>query len=48
MTGWVEVQKDKAADQLSIWVAKQQASLLDMLRDSFQQWLRQSLGLAKK
>ena len=48
LTGWVQVQKNKAADQVGNWVAKQQASLLDILRSSFQQWIRQSLGLAKK
>ncbi len=48
LTAWVQVQKKKAADQLDTWVAKQQASLMGILRNSFQQWLRQSLGLAKK
>lgn len=48
LTGWVQVQKNKAADQVGNWVAKQQASLLDILRSSFQKWIRQSLGLAKK
>ncbi len=47
-SGWMQVQKAKAADQLGNWVAEQQASLLDILRSSFQQWLRQSLGLAKQ
>jgi len=45
---WVQAQKARAADQLGSWVAKQQESLLDMLRASFQQWLRKSLGLAKQ
>lgn len=48
LSGWVQVQKAKAADQLGNWVAEQQASLLDILRSSFQQWLRKSLGLAKQ
>jgi hypothetical protein len=48
LSAWVQVQKNKAADQLDTWVAKQQASLMDTLRSSFQQWIRQSLGLAKK
>jgi hypothetical protein len=48
LSGWAQVQKAKAADQLGNWVAEQQASLLDILRSSFQQWLRQSLGLAKQ
>jgi len=48
VSGWVQVQKTKAADQLDNWVVKQQASLLDKLRSSFQQWIRQSLGLAKQ
>ncbi len=48
LTAWAQAQKVKAADQVGNWVARQQASLLDMLRDSFQQWLRQSLGLAKQ
>jgi hypothetical protein len=46
--GWMQVQKAKAADKLGNWVAEQQASLLDVLRSSFQQWIRQSLGLAKQ
>jgi hypothetical protein len=48
LSGWFQVQKTKAADQLGNWVAEQQASLIDILRSSFQQWLRQSLGLAKQ
>jgi len=48
LSGWAQVQKAKAADQLGNWVAEQQASLLDIMRSSFQQWLRQSLGLAKQ
>ena len=45
---WVQAQKSKAADKLGLWVEKQQASLMSMLKESFQQWLRQSLGLAKQ
>jgi hypothetical protein len=48
LSGWAQLQKAKAADQLGNWVAEQQASLIDILRSSFQQWLRQSLGLAKQ
>jgi hypothetical protein len=47
-TGWLQVQKAKAADQVGNWVAEQQHSLMDVLRSSFQQWLRKSLGLAKQ
>jgi hypothetical protein len=45
---WLQAQKNNAAEKLGSWVAEQQASLLDILRTSFQQWLRQSLGLAKQ
>ena len=45
---WVQAQKSKAADKLGIWVEEQQASLMNILKDSLQQWLRQSLGLAKQ
>lgn len=45
---WVQAQKAKAADKVGLWVEEQQASLMDMLRASFQQWLRKSLGLAKQ
>ena len=45
---WLQAQKNNAAEKLGSWVAEKQASLLDILRTSFQQWLRQSLGLAKQ
>ncbi len=45
---WFQAQKAKAADKVGVWVEEQQASLLDTLRASFQQWLRKSLGLAKQ
>ncbi len=45
-SSWVQAQKMRAADQVGSWVTKQQTSLLDILRNSFQQWLRKSLGLA--
>ena len=45
---WLQAQKNNAAEKLGGWVAEKQASLLDILRTSFQQWLRQSLGLAKQ
>ena len=44
---WLQAQKAKAADSVGEWVVEQQASLLDSLRGSFEQWLRKSLGLAK-
>ncbi len=47
-SSWFQAQKAKAADKVGVWVEEQQASLLDTLRASFQQWLRKSLGLAKQ
>ena len=47
-TSWFQAQKAKAADKVGLWVEEKQASLLDILRVSFQQWLRKSLGLAKQ
>ncbi len=46
MQNWLQAQKAKAAASVGDWVVKQQASLLDSLRSSFEQWLRKSLGLA--
>jgi len=46
-TAWAQAQKAKAADKVSAWVEEQQKSLLSLLKDSFSQWLRRSLGLAK-
>ncbi len=43
----LQAQKARAAASVGEWVAEQQASLLDSLRSSFQQWLQKSLGLAK-
>ncbi len=47
LQNWLQAQKAKAAVSVGDWVAEQQASLLDSLRSSFEQWLRKSLGLAK-
>ena len=46
-SSWAGAQKAKAADKVGMWVEEQQKSLMDMLRDSFNQWLRKNLGLAK-
>jgi hypothetical protein len=43
---WMQAQKAKTAAKVSGWVADQQASLLDTLRITFEDWLRKSLGLA--
>ncbi len=43
----LQAQKARAAASVGEWVAEQQASLLDSLRSSFQQWLQKSLGLTK-
>lgn len=42
-----QAQKAKAADKVTAWVEEQQRSLMDTIKDSFNQWLRKSLGLAK-
>ena len=47
LQNWLQAQKAKAADSVGEWVVEQQASLLDSLRISFEQWMRKSLGLAK-
>lgn len=47
LTAFMQAQKAKAADQVSAWVEEQQQSLMDSLKDSFNQWLRKRLGLAK-
>jgi len=47
LQNWMQAQKAKAAANVGEWVVEQQASLLDSLRGSFEQWLRKSLGLAK-
>ena len=47
LTAFVQAQKAKAADKVSAWVEEQQQSLMDTLKDSFNQWFRKSLGLAK-
>jgi len=44
---WAQAQKARAADKVGAWMEEQQKSLLDTLRESFSQWLRRSLGLAK-
>jgi len=46
-TGFFQAQKAKAAEQVSAWVEKNQKSLLDSLKGAFNQWLRETLGLAK-
>lgn len=47
LQNWLQAQKARAAASVGEWVTEQQASLLDSLRNSFQQWLQKSLGLAK-
>ena len=47
LQNWLKAQKANAAESVGEWVAGQQASLLDSLRSSFEQWLWKSLGLAK-
>jgi hypothetical protein len=47
MTAFLQAQKANAADKLGAWVEEQQQSLMETLKDSFNQWLRKSLGLAK-
>ena len=44
---FVQAQKAKAAEKVGAWVDEQQQSLMQTLKDSFNQWLRKSLGLAK-
>jgi len=46
LSNWVQGQKVKAADRVGAWVEEQQKSLMQTLKDSFNQWLRKSLGLA--
>jgi len=48
LTSWLQAQKLRTVDKLGRWVDEQQTSLLDMLKTGFQQWLRKSLGLARK
>ncbi|HUV15168.1 MAG TPA: hypothetical protein VMW28_01225, partial [Pelolinea sp.] len=47
LASWAQAQKAKAAEKVGAWVDEQQQSLMDMLKTSFNQWLRKSLGLAK-
>ena len=47
LKNWLQAQKAKAAASVSEWAAEQQASLLNSLRSSFEQWLWKSLGIAK-
>ena len=44
---FVQAQKAKAAEKVGAWVDEQQQSLMQTLKNSFNQWLRKSLGLAK-
>ena len=46
LAGWLAAQKTRAADRISDWIADQQTSLMNSLRSSLQEWLRESLGLA--
>ena len=46
-TAFFQAQKARAAEQVSVWVEEQQQTLIETLKDSFNQWLRKSLGLAK-
>lgn len=47
LASWAQAQKANAAEKVGAWVDVQQQSLMQMLRDSFNQWLRKNLGLAK-
>jgi len=44
---FVQAQKANAAVKVGAWVDEQQQSLMQTLKNSFNQWLRKSLGLAK-
>jgi hypothetical protein len=44
---FVQAQKANAAEKVGAWVDEQQQSLMQTLKNSFNQWLRKSLGLAK-
>jgi gas vesicle protein len=44
---FVQAQKANAAEKVASWVDEQQQSLMQTLKNSFNQWLRKSLGLAK-
>ncbi|HEY59498.1 MAG TPA: hypothetical protein G4N92_02255 [Anaerolineae bacterium] len=44
---WIHVQKIKAAQGISDWVGEQQQSLLEMIKESFKEWLLESLKIAK-
>jgi gas vesicle protein len=47
LASFVQAQKAKAAEKVGAWVDEQQQSLMQTLKNSFNQWLRKSLGLAK-
>jgi hypothetical protein len=47
LSGWLQVQKTKAAANIGEWAEQQQASLLESLRGKFEEWLQKSLGIAK-
>jgi len=42
---WLQAKKAKAAAKLGGWVAEQQASLLNSLQTSLEDWLRERLGI---
>ena len=44
---FVQAQKANAAEKVGAWVDEQQQSLMQTLKNSFNQWLRKSLGLAR-
>jgi hypothetical protein len=44
---WIHVQKVRAAQGVSDWVEEQQQSLLEMIKESFKEWLLESLKIAK-
>lgn len=44
---FVQAQKANAAEKVGIWVDEQQQSLMQIIKSSFNQWLRKSLGLAR-
>jgi hypothetical protein len=47
-SGFIQAQKINAAQKVGAWVDTQQQSLMQTIKDSFNQWLRKSLGLAKE
>jgi hypothetical protein len=47
LSSFLQAQKAKAADKVGAWVDQQQQSLVQTLKESFNQWLRKTLGLGK-